>query len=123
MSTLVFWGNITVFAGVKQYKNGSWKTHSKKTLTEIIRKSLLEAKRDGYDTKVPFILKDIDLTNYDKKEFTYYVKCLVEVDENVYNIKNASFQDLSDFYLPGIPTFDFQVNDNYDLSCEMYLDL
>lgn len=132
MTKLSFWGNIQVFAGKEKInenicKNSivhctefqqicdctiSWLIHDQETLTSMLRTALLNATRGDLITVVPFTLKQIDFSNYNENDNTYYVKCLVEVDENDYQMETPHYQDLRDFYVIGIPTFDYQIEEN-----------
>ena len=48
----------------------------------------------------------------------------MEVDKEVYEKDIQYEQDLTDFYLKGIPTFDFQVEEKWEnQSCEFWLEL
>lgn len=106
----LFWGSIQIFAG-KNKNNDTWSIHDQKTLTEILSLALLKATRGDLKTIVPFTLKQINFADYNEYDYTYYVRCLVEVDENDYDIGSTHYQDLVDFYVSGIPLFDFQVGD------------
>lgn len=112
MTKLLFWGFIQVFAGIhKNDDNLSWQIHDQETLTCMLRTALLCATRGNNKTVIPFTLKQIDFSNYNEYEYTYYVKCFVEVDKHDYDIRSTHYQDLRDFYVTGIPLFDFQVGD------------
>lgn len=120
MKKLLFWGNIQVFAGISKIKeteesHETWIIHDQETLTCMLRTALLNATRGDLKTAIPFTLKQIDFSDYSVQDYTYYVKCLVEVDENVYQqIDNQYYQDFRDFYVTEIPTFEYQIEDNIE---------
>lgn len=117
MSKLLFWGSIQVFAGISKEYNEQiddqiWIIRDSETLTTMLKNALLKATRGDLQTLVPFTLKQIDFSYYNSNDCTYNVKCLVEVDKNIYDNNSGHYQDLVDFYLTGIPSFEHQVEEN-----------
>lgn len=121
--TVEFWGNIFVFAGHCKRKT-TWTVHSKKTLTTMISEALLHAKqwRNKKQIEIPFILKKIKFSKRDH-EYTYSVRCLVEINKHLYLNEAKDLYDFTDFFI-NIPHYDFQLEqDEYEMiQNEFWLD-
>ncbi len=117
---LSFSGTVPVFAGISQTEDGEWFTYDTAVITERLRSAMLRAVR-GNNIPISFTLVECDFSNYHERDGVYVVRCLVEVDEHEYNKIEHHYQDLSDFYLPGI-AFSAHL-DPTEASAELHLDI
>lgn len=117
---LSFSGTVPVFAGISQTEDGEWFTYDTAVITDRLRSAMLRAVR-GNNIPISFTLVECDFSNYHERDGVYVVRCLVEVDEHEYNKIEHHYQDLSEFYLPGIASFN--LDNPAEASAELYLDI
>jgi hypothetical protein len=105
--------------------NGTVQVYSRpgyETISEIEKKlkhALLHATHGDLTTNIPIRLLEVDFSDYDCN--LYCLKCLMEIDEKDYYKGNPDYQDLHDFFIVGIPQYEFQLDNLETVHAEFYI--